>query len=1343
MGQAIDLAPVAVDDSPGAERAFAEARLQSRDNPDRSASLLYDILGEYGQRVIARPERPDQYGSVRRAVIDFLLVHPGVLRSWRRTVGSEAEDLLRTEGAEAVFTRLPVTPAATEAGLRIAQLAVERRQVGRARRILEEIARWPSAGEDPERTDVIEILAMIEESKRAEFPSGELVDRLEGLRRADPALADRLDVIDRTLRSGVEDSDPWVVVGRAWTELWQERLQDPLAWRRLGIRFDSPVSEKSLRTVVEQARLGTYLTVVPVLLDDLVVINEGYLLQGLDRYTGRLVWYRDFTESRGPLPRGAVVDLNRIVLTENDAFTILGHAFQGGRDGSGALVRFDPRTGDVRWEVAPAEALATVGYQEVEFAGPPLVVGDRVLVPLRQINSRTETLDFVVAVDSEDGRVVWIRMIASSGRVRNSLGPTFSELSRYQDDVLVSSATGAIARLDATTGEVLWLRRIPVPLRVVWSQSPPWLLGKPVVIRDQIATIAPDGRKWWRIAPESGEILGTAPIGPGTEIGSARRFMTLAGPDGGEDLLLGIGEDIVAASISEGVSRVWTLSELLEREGLGFGPSDAVGVRGMVVEAPDGLLIPLADGLLHLNTTDLSVRRIMDFPEAANVALDERSIVLAGSTVLASAMPELEALASLRDQVRNGLQSVLPALALFDLSRELGESELALEAMQAAVTILDSGLDQDWRDEVMKQILAAISEDPSISRSDLLALADRIAIDPFGRVQVELARGDYLVGDGQLPAALDVWSGVIQDAALARVVIPAGEFLSMPAGEIARRRLELLCDSNPGAAAMMDETARREVRDAIADRASSGGLVDVTLRNQDRPAALEAAMRAIEVLRDERGATEIAALAMVMGRSRRPVEDRLAIRNAALQALRDIGRGDLAADLLVGFEPGDSDPPAVVGPVDELRSLPGTTRVPVESVSGASFDRRVLVRKKEGVLQCLDPVDLSVRWSREVGGQDLQVIERNGRYVVGLSSRSGAWTGMLLIDADDGEIVQSIEDLDRFLPPRDSLSRNPDGFMPNGRPFFPFEVMLLPTSDDTLGMIRRDGDVAFLDLSGSPEVRWSRKDVLDRVNGYLVRPEGIHVFGARGMNADESVGAVVTLDPGTGDILWTAELGSGEIRWLRHGALGRLVAATLDSVHVLDPAAGMLGQARGWNRDDPRFYESAIGWIVDDRLVLVDGNGGPVAFDATHGEPVAGASGLPLDPDWVPGPLLDVLPLDLGRRILVFSDRLVLLGAGGDVLGADALPTQGRENLSVAIAEDGIYLLYRQIAGNSYRRRIQRLDPDRGLIMDGLSFDFEPLTTAAEELEAIDGWLLLLGMDEVQFFRVPPSDVDG
>ena len=44
--------------------------------------------------------------------------------------------------------------------------------------------------------------------------------------------------------------------------------------------------------------------------------------------------------------------------------------------------------------------------------------------------------------------------------------------------------------------------------------------------------------------------------------------------------------------------------------------------------------------------------------------------------------------------------------------------------------------------------------------------------------------------------------------------------------------------------------------------------------------------------------------------------------------------------------------------------------------------------------------------------------------------------------------------------------------------------------------------------------------------------------------------------------------------------------------------------------------------------------------------------------------------------------------------------------------------------------------------MDGLSFDFEPLTTAAEELEAIDGWLLLLGMDEVQFFRVPPSDVD-
>ena len=123
--------------------------------------------------------------------------------------------------------------------------------------------------------------------------------------------------------------------------------------------------------------------------------------------------------------------------------------------------------------------------------------------------------------------------------------------------------------------------------------------------------------------------------------------------------------------------------------------------------------------------------------------------------------------------------------------------------------------------------------------------------------------------------------------------------------------------------------------------------------------------------------------------------------------------------------------------------------------------------------------------------------------------------------------------------------------------------------------------------------------------------------------------------------------------------------------------------------------------------------------------------------------LVDTLELDLGRRVLVFSDRLVLVGPSGELLGADALPTQGRENLSIALAADGLYLLYRQVVGNSYRRRIQRLDPDRGLLIDGPSLDFEPLATAAETIDAIEGWLLLTGMDELQVLRTNRPAADG
>ena len=1334
---------MAVDDSPGAERAFAEARLQAMDNPNRSAALLRDLLAEYGERVIALTDRPEELRSVRRSVIDFLLRNPGVLQSWRRMTTAEAKELLDTEAPDVVFRRLPVTPAATEAGLRMAQLAVESRQVGRARRLLEEIEAWPQGEIDRGRIETIEILALIVESQTDAAVAGEIERRVSELERDHPDVAERLEEIFEAVRATKSQVAPWRVAGRAWTELWQEPLQDSLTWRRLGLRVDGPVSERSLQTAEEQARLGTYLTVVPVLVDDLVVINEGYLLQGLDRYTGRLVWYRDFSDSRGPLPRGAVVDLNRIVLTDGDAFTVLGHAFREGRDGSGSLVRFDPRTGDVRWEFAPRRTLADAGFQDVEFSGPPIVIGSRVLVPLRQVNTRQETLDLVLAVDREQGRVAWIRMVASSGRVRNSLGPSFTELSRCEDDVLVASATGAVARMDAMTGEVLWLRRVPVPLRLVWSQSPPWLIGRPVVLGDRIATISPDGRTWSLLSIESGEVLRSFPVGRGTSIGNARRFMVLPGRDGADDRLLGIGDDVVAVTVDTEVSRVWSLGERLEEEGLAFGPEDARGVRGLVVGVPDGLLIPLGDGVLHLDTEDLSIRRILDFPEAANPVADDRSIVLAGSTILVSAMPEREALASLRDRVRGDRESVLQPLALFDLARQVDEPELAIEAMEAAVAILDSGRDEEWRDEVMNQILEAIADDSAIPQDTLLSLADRLVIDPYGRVRVELARGDFLERTGQPKAAVEVWSAVIGDPALEAVVVPAGEFLSIFAGDVARQRIDGLCTEDAGIRAMIEDRARREGADAIARRASASELIAIALRNQDRPAGLDVALRVVEVLRDEKRPRELLAFGMVMARANRSEADRERVLAAITEALGDVQREDLAKTLRLAVQPDARRAPMVHGLDRAFESLSGMTRVEGQNAFGDPSSDRIFVRTKDGDLVSLDAPDLSTRWSTPIGGQDVQILEQETADIVGLTSKAGNWMGLRVHDSETGELIKAVDDLAQFLPPPESVSRNPDGFLPNGQPFFPFEILLVPSAEGGVGMIRRDGDVAYLDLDGPPGVRWSRKNVLDRVNGFLVRPEGVHVFGARVTGAGDSRGAIVTLDPETGRELWSSEVGSDEIRWLERGPLGRLVAASLDAVHVLDPVAGLLGQSRGWQRTDPRLFETSTGWLAGDRLVLVDGNGVPVVFDARFGGIREGATSLPSDPTWIPGPLVETLRLDLGRRVLVFSDRLVLLGASGELLGADALPTAGRENLSVALAEDGLYVLYRQVVGNSYRRRIQRLDPDRGLLIDGPSLDFEPLLTAAEELDAVDGWLLLLGMEELQALRPNRPVADG
>ena len=87
------------------------------------------------------------------------------------------------------------------------------------------------------------------------------------------------------------------------------------------------------------------MTTVPALVGDLVLVNEGFLLRGFDRFTGRMRWYRDFGISRGMRPSGTPGDLGEIVIADGDAYTVIGHAFGGGREGTGEVIRFDPATG--------------------------------------------------------------------------------------------------------------------------------------------------------------------------------------------------------------------------------------------------------------------------------------------------------------------------------------------------------------------------------------------------------------------------------------------------------------------------------------------------------------------------------------------------------------------------------------------------------------------------------------------------------------------------------------------------------------------------------------------------------------------------------------------------------------------------------------------------------------------------------------------------------------------------------------------------------------------------------------------------------------------------------------
>ncbi len=1340
-----DLAPVALDDSPVAERMLAEVAAQSADNPDRAAVLLAELLDQYDARVVGDGTDPDRLESVRTAVLRLLERDGAIREAWRSRHDDEAASILEREGEEACLRRRPMTTAGLEAGLRIAQRSVEIGAPDSAVRLLDLVADWPgaSAGKVVDRVAVLRALAMIgiDRDRRSTESASERDAAIDAVRTRDADLGARLDAIAEATEAMVLPDPSRSAFDREWTVLWEIPLEASLHRART---IDSETGRNRHSDPEAVRRGGGYLVSIPAVSDNLVLVNQGNFIEGVDRYTGRTRWFRDLRAGNALYGTGIPIDLNEIHVVDGDAYTVTGHAMSGGRNGRRSIIRFDPATGNEHWSVRPDRLRDIEELEDAEPSGPPLVVGDLVMVPLRRTTSRLETIDLVLALARSDGSPRWVRTIASSGSTRTGDPRPVSMLANLDGDVLVASAAGAVARLDGRTGVVVWLRRDEVPLRSSGQTRWGWQIAGPVVLDRGVATLDAGRRHWQLLDPETGELLLRRPIGVGSAVGAASWLAVVEGALDGRDLLLAIGDDVVAIDPAEPAEPVWSWRRRAEEAGIDLGDPTLRQVRGRVFVDRKSLLVPTATGVFAVDPVDGRSERVLRLDAPSNPVLAPDAIHAATPDTLVTSMPVLDAVATLERRIKAAPEAVSESIALLELARRIGRADLLRLAARTAVEGLATPNGAGWRGEVLNLLLDTVASADDADGLLLLDLAEEVATDVSGRARHRLALADWLQKRGRLAEAADAWLGVMADLEASRVMVRSGDTLEVAAGSVARSRLVAAVQVDPVLRARLGDQAVAEVEAAIESRETAPVLIGLARRYPGTDAAIVAAGRAIEILRDEGDAASIMALAFVVARDLEATDPRrTSLLEKAATACEDAGGSGRVAAIrrVAGFDDVTRPRrPNLEGVPDHLDLLEGRLVPAAEELAGdPPADWFLVFEPDSRELVARDASDLEERWRFAVDDDHV---------VVGWAPEVLVWEGgqrrepfLTALDPGTGEVLWSTPKPSGVLPPISRFAVEADGFRPGGEVFVPYQVFPMPLDGGIL-LIRRDGAVSMLDRVDGRTVAWSQQNLLDRVYGATTGGGLIHLHGAGIDDTGDKVGRVVSLDPTSGRVVFDQVIPAGEIQWLVAGDLGRVAIGTRSEIRLLDPISSIVGGGDGWRRREIGLEGGVLGWITEDDVVVADDAGRVSAWDLLGGRVRDDVWLLPDDQLAAPGRAIETI--ELGEsRVLHLDGRVVLHDGEGRLLGADALAAPSRRDWTIVPLESRLLLATRISSGSGTTLiRFQQLDPAAGLKLVGMPFEIAG-RTRYERARAVDGHLLLSTEAETHVLPMSPPREDA
>ena len=1360
---------VVVDESPTAGLLVTQMLDQISGNPDQSARIAIEILESFGSRlVVVGDGDPDHFTTARNRVEQILLDHPGLMARFTELQESNVEGLIESGLLGRAVDVGWLTSNGVHASLVLAQSELEKGYVHAARKRLDRLGSNPLVTPEQEGFRQLMLGAI-----------GALIldqDSIESARTAlshdssDAFKRSRLNSLVQVLEPLVPDSVDTFESGdvaplheEEWHEVWSYPLpRSPMSELLTDSSDSSDVRTRALENLRSNGRA---MTTIPLVAGDMIFVNDGGMIQGFDRFGSGVGWTFDLGSNQINIG-DTYVDLGEMAYSDNALVAIAGVGQNSGRTTNPEIICLDPRTGELNWtrELNSIQSLNQSGSSRGGFDfsrafpyGGLLIESGQVIFTVRKVNSRRETVLYLVSLNLEDGHVEWVRFLGSSGGLRTNKG--FSRIVSDRGSVLVSSPVGVIARVDALNGDPHWLRRFDVPISRVFVPRAPWQIDQPAILDDRIYALAPNRRQLVQMDWDNGSLEGEWSFGSGSRFGDPE-YLVIDGHDPDFPVLYAVGDDIHAMRAVSELPLLWRFSQSAYDEiASRSGGNLANGIRGRVQATSGNLVVPGYGDVFILSSENGRVLDVVESQDASNPLLLNSQLILAGNDSVSSLMQVGQAELMLRQRIQENPEQLSRVLGLMELGIKSGQIGLAFEAARFAVDGLSKADDPEkWvelRGQLISMLLDLSEQVMSVdvdSAEDCLQIANEIAVTDIQRAQVKLALSEMCFRQERDRDGLLLVSEILSDVGLSSVLIPRN------GGKVRSSVLaRMLIFGDPSAAVLWSEMAEVEFEELtgsdlqqlrVFSRRHSGtssasqSLIDASglLANSgEHRLAMECLLESIRVYEPTLELLgEVVARLNALGM--REVSSSLVSSCLQRTDFRGLDRTDLLNEL--EGELSLAEPPMLGPSAGEALLISGSV------VPGIGSGGIYVFLQESRLFRLSEPSSQVPDWELPVPGRSIDYVWSGLSHgVLNLVSFEGEsfFTTVSITDGQKvGESNPFVELFPAYQPDLDQRR----GLIPGGGVYRPESVVIDSINDDSMLVVRRDGDMAMYSIgntspSGVPRALWRHENLIRRVYE-VFQDERTIVVSGRDRFTDpagesEDRPRVLLLDSLTGKVVADFSPLSGEdVRWVKITPTGLLLLGTRSGI-----------EARSLSEP------SQVNWISNDRLhrgttrdrVVVFGNHLVVvrssstmsAIDLSTGEISPDLFVLPVFEPGDESTTCIKVSSDLDGITVLMDNRVLRWGFDGKLVGIDAI--SGTPSLIGLFHSRNFDLVLEELArsGRSSARTywLHRLDPRAGLRITGPQLEIQTENRSTGLVEICPGWILIQNGTEVMSIPMP------